>query len=341
MPDLAIIIPFAGEFPHLPWTLQSVMDAFGLQIDYEVLAVDNYCEDARRHGVKINPIPECNSAGICQKLIDDGEAPWLRLLKYDAKLSHWGAKNHAVRNTKAPYLMFMDAHCALPAFGLPAIIQSMMDEDARDYSVHFSIANFVRNDPRFYRMVYNEKVGLLHYENQPATHDYPWNKSRYVFPVPCASTCGMICHRSLIEDVLEFWPEELGPYGGGENLFNFVMALTGKEVRMNMNIKPIRHFATGRHWARDYTITNDEWFRNRVIATFLIAGEEWLFKLIEHSKSMFCFSDRVCMQTEILGSDNLQARRERIKEKSIRSIEDFIDQWRGTGFSVFKEDGGI
>ena len=44
-PDLSIIIPFAGEYPQVLFTVQSIAESLHGKIDFEIIVVDNYCKE--------------------------------------------------------------------------------------------------------------------------------------------------------------------------------------------------------------------------------------------------------------------------------------------------------
>src|SRR3990172_5290384 len=51
---LSVIIPFVGEYPQILFTIQSIAQNIlcDPEIDFEILAVDNYCEEAKIQAVR-------------------------------------------------------------------------------------------------------------------------------------------------------------------------------------------------------------------------------------------------------------------------------------------------
>lgn len=337
MPELAVIINHVGEYPHLHYTLQSVwMELRASEIDFEVICVDNDCEEAKRSGYEPGPTP-FNIDDSMDFLTNGGKyTPWLRRLKYDKKLSHWSAKGYAVKNTVAPYLFFLDAHCLL----LPAGLTKMFDRyktavnlGITNESYHLSISDFLRPDfTKKYKLLYEPGHGILHYENQRV--DSP---PSYAIDVPAQSTCGMLCRREHITDVIGYWPEELGPYGGGENYFNFCMALMGYKKALDLTEAPgIYHWhIPGGHWSRDYTPSVQSWARNIMIATYLVGGLKWLENLTRNShKAPYPISavpPHLIWRAynEIRDTESLVDRREWIKARAVTTIEQWAVQWVG------------
>jgi len=84
MPELAVIIPFCNEFPLICSTIRALGEELGDRVDFEVIAVDNWCNEIVAQGREPDrghTLVENLSVGI----------PWLRVLKYPNKLSQNGS----------------------------------------------------------------------------------------------------------------------------------------------------------------------------------------------------------------------------------------------------------
>jgi len=373
-PQLAVIIPYAGEYPHLHYTLQSLQMELEGHVDDEVVLVNNN-RDYEVILVNNNTVPAVGNPTLTglNKLIEGQASDWLRQLTYRDKLSHWACKNLAVRYTEAPFLFFLDAHCLIH----PGTLREMFGYYRLNWqmltgSLHLPISDFLKmNWPKWYRLVYDAEIGLLHYENErmpvelmgpefilrvqgklsnaskaelgeliakwrdPDEYNQAYPPLSQHIPRPCMSTCGMICRREHIVDDLDFWPNELGPYGGGENYYNFVMARLGRK-KWVYPTQPLRHWHIPGVWSRDYRISYKDWARNIMIATFLVAGPEWLDRLSMrderlpkwHPVRQLNPSDVAGLRQEILSSESLGLRRERLEAKFIMSIKEWAEQWQ-------------
>ncbi|MFA4845075.1 MAG: glycosyltransferase family A protein [Patescibacteria group bacterium] len=321
MTELAVIIPYCGEFPHLHYTLQSIqMELEGWGIDFEVIGVDNGAK-VMIHGPCASTLP--------------WKPEWWRRIECMGTLSHWSAKNLAVQSTDAPFLFFIDAHAMVH----PGTLRDMfryyqISHERINGSLHLPISDFLRTDkPKAYRFLYQPQWGLLHYENEflnsPADTGWPVETPR-----PCLSTCGMLCRREHITDVLRYWPEELGPYGGGENYFNFTMGIMGYSVNL-FPAQPLRHWHIPGVWSRDYMPTYPQWARNIAIATYLVAGEKWVSRLLTESNSLpeghpvrfVKPAERAEMLREIITDDKLRERLIDIKTRAKFTIEEWAEKW--------------
>jgi len=313
MAELAVIIPYAGEYPHLHYTLQSLITELDGYVDYEVIAIDNLMSQPRR-----NNNSESHKHAF-NRLRADTFYPCLKFAAHHGSLSHWQAKNHAVNLTDAYFLFFLDAHCLVHPGSLRSLFFHYRDSHERlNGSIHLPIADFFSVSPwKTYRLIYNPDLGLIHYENQRI----PIDKTTQV---PCMSTCGMMCLRTHIVDDIEYWPE-LGPYGGGENYYNFVMARLGRNVWISPQ-PPIRHWHIPGVWSRDYRPTYRQWNLNRALATWLSADDAWAFRYIESQtevspvelRAVFTATSRVASWAE---------RKRRLDAKYIMTIEDWAEKW--------------
>lgn len=370
MSDLAVIIPYSGEFPHVHYTLQSLLTELSDQVSFEIILVDNSPTEQQS---QVDRALDC-------MLKDEKDTSWLIRLKRSNHFSHWGAKNDAVSQTNAPFLFFLDAHCLVAPGTLRDMFRLYKSSwEMLNGSLHLPISDFLKADwPKVYRLVYDEAIGLLHYENKraefkiddmalthvitidkaltkesrerlealiaswrdPAIFDVPYYPvlpviPSHTVPAPCMSTCGMMCHRSHIVDDLQYWPEELGSYGGGENYYNFTMARLGRNINI-FPVTPLRHWSIPGVWSRDYQITYSQWAENIVIATYLVAGEEWVDRLLTGRQSLPDWHPVRCLHgnrrfergmRELITRPSLVQRHDILNERALMTIEQWAEKW--------------
>ncbi len=121
-----------------------------------------------------------------------------------------------------------------------------------------------------YRIVDDrEKWGLLGY-----TFFHPAKKTEEAYEVPVMSTCGMMVTKNLFQKEM-VWPEVFGIYGGGENYFNYAMAMKGYK-------KFIFPEATLHHHGekRGYRYNLPDFAKNRAAAMAIVCGKEMAEKFL-------------------------------------------------------------
>jgi len=291
---LSIIIPFVAEYPQVLFTILNLwFELKNSDIDYEIIAIDNWCEQSaeqvmwtekcqcgkstqfkRRNfwGKQFktkdsdnNQIPHENVCGDRVKSYA-AKHKWLTYLHYDKKLSHWQAKNLGVANSTGDVLFFIDSHCMVPPGSLVDMFrQYTCPTTVDDYhgTLHMPVTYFLENDgvALDYKLVANADICEYHYSftrHQPLPAPYK---------IPCMSTCGMMMFRSIYDD-LGGWPEQLGIYGGGENFINFTLATLGYNIWVS-NVPALHHYAEKRGYNYEYT----DYKRNQIIATYMFGGE--------------------------------------------------------------------
>jgi len=335
MPDLSIIIPYAGEYPHLHYTLQSLWCDLNGVVDFEVLAIRNGPKTTQQGFPDGHPLHD-NEAAIRVMTDDFRRTPWLRHLEYSEKLSCWGARNFGVRESRAENLLFLDAHCGFGGLWFTRGLRYWLDTGNGE-PCHFPIADFLKPDDQWkqYAIDVDMDSGIFSHHNTAydGRRDNRFDDTIGWKSVPASPNCGLMCRKDIITDVLEYWPDELGQYGGGENYFNGTMALTGHEITMIDPGRPIYHWHIPGVWSRDHKPTVQSWARNIMIATYLVCGEEWLHRLMQKAHEKFYpINTASPIHTgkyleEILESGSLRARRERIKAKSVTTIEEWAKKW--------------
>lgn len=307
MPDLSVIIPFCNEYPQVMFTVQNIAQELRDRADFEIIAVNNYCDEVKAQGREEDKGHEALAA--CQR-----GNPWLKVLSYKEKLSHWQAKNMGVRESSAPFLWFCDAHCIVSRDSLFNMFSWYRDHHEQlDGTIHLPLTYKILEWHRLiYKLVAELGHGYVHYSFTPyRPHDEP-------FRVPCMSTCGMMMSRKLYDEV-GGWPVELGIYGGGENFMNFTLAVLGKTVNI-FPAEPLFHHGEkrGYHW------NGDDYTRNLAIANYVFGGHNLAARFIEHRKG-----NKEVLQTildDVL--TKVAPHRQMIKAKQKISIEEWISQWQ-------------
>lgn len=303
MSKLSVIIPFCNEHPQVLFTIQNIAQELRDRVDFEILAVNNYCDEVYNQG-RIEDV-----AGESIKASAAGNK-WLKYLTYTDKLSHWQSKNLAVKNSTGDILVFIDAHCIVARDAL----YKMFDY----YSQHHEELNGTIHLPLTYKILEYRKLiyklqtdidkGIVHYT---FTNYTPKSEP---FEVPCMSSCGSMMTRALY-DQINGWPTELGIYGGGENYLNFVLAILGKK-KWIMPGEPLFHHGD----KRGYNWNGTDFARNRCIASFMYGDTELARRYMAHSKGDQTTLTNIC--NEVIAK--CQAHRDIIKNQQVISIEDWI-----------------
>jgi len=104
MAELSIIIPWCNEWPQVAFTIRNIAEELRDRVDFEIIAIDNWSENTPG---SVRPKDRSHPMlwGTAKM------HPWLKVLRYDEKLSHWNAKNLGVQNSTGKFLWFCDAHC--------------------------------------------------------------------------------------------------------------------------------------------------------------------------------------------------------------------------------------
>lgn len=333
---LSIIMPFCGEYPQNIFTVMSVWNQFRRRpdIDWELIAINNWCERAANQADYAYTCPECSA----MYSIPRGKAnsyrppygkpdpggdrmasyaamhPWLKYREYPHKLSHWQAKNHGVHTSEGGILFFMDAHCAL----IPDTLTLMYDyfvqhQQTLNGTLHMSLAYFLESDGK--ALIYKLDV-------DPDKAYYHYKFTRYGQPgkliqVPCMSTCGMMMTRDLY-DQLGGWPTELGIYGGGENFINFTLAVMGKNINV-FPVMPLHHYAEKRGYNWEYV----DHKRNQLIATYMFGGADRARRFSKH-----CKLDAKTAERTVEGViEKCADHRAFIEKSQVMTIEDWYEKW--------------
>lgn len=306
MAELSVIIPFCNEYPQVMFTIQNIAQELRGRVDFEIIAIDNYCQEVADQD------RERDKGGEAVAACTRGN-PWLKYIKYEDKLSHWQAKNKGVANATGDILWFCDAHCIVSRGSLYGMFKYyQLCHEKLNGTLHLPLTYKILEWHRLiYKLVWEPENGEVRYSFSG------YRDSEKPYRVPCMSTCGMMMTRELY-DLVGGWPRELGIYGGGENFINFTLAVLGKAINIFPSAPLFHHGEKrGYHW------NGDDYTRNRTIANYMFGGEAWARKFIEHRKGN---PDRL---REIIEDvfQNCENHRETIVSRQTITIEQWASNW--------------
>ena len=338
MSKLSIIMPFCGEYPQNIFTVMSIwnhMRSFGTDIDWELIAVNNWCDRVAAQADYKYKCPDCgkdrritraeanryrppyanDDPGGSRMLSYAAIHPWLKYIEYTDKLSHWNAKNAGVAAATGDVLFFIDAHCALGPHSLADMF--------RYYTTHLHDLNGTLHLPLVYFLERPGPALIYKLVAKPEISMYHYSFSRYrasdtPYVVPCMSTCGMMMYRGLY-DLLGGWPSALGIYGGGENFINFTLAVLGKTINIFPTL-PLHHYAEKRGYNYEYV----DYKRNQIIATYLFGGKERATAFSKNCK----LDQATAAKTVAHVIDTCADHRAQIERHQVMDIEEWYDKWQ-------------
>lgn len=335
---LSIIMPFCGEYPQNIFTIMSIwnhMRTHGPDIDWELIAVNNWCDRVASQADYNYTCPDCGKARKITRVEanryrppyakDDpgGDKvrayaamhPWLKYVEYTDKLSHWNAKNAGVAASTGDVLFFIDAHCALGPNSLVDMFRHYTEHPTAmlDSTYHLPLVYFLeRPGPALtYKLVAKPEISMYHYSFTR------YRSATAPYQVPCMSTCGMMMSKYLY-DLLGGWPAELGIYGGGENFINFTLAVLGKSIMIYPAL-PLHHYAEKRGYNYEYV----DYKRNQIIATYMFGGYDRAKTFSQNCKLDPKTAERVLAEV----TDRCADHRALIEKQQITTIEDWYYQW--------------
>ena len=278
MSKLAIIIPYVGEWPSILFTVRSIHDDLK-DVDHEIIVVDNWCDEVVRQG----RTPDRGHLHIGKKgeqveshlLTISKQCSWLKYMMYDLALSHWQCKAHAVANTNADYLMFIDAHCIAKQGSLVGMYHTYRAmEDYINGTLHLPLTYNILEDKRLiYSLQWEPEKGFIGYTFCSAPQ-----REEIMYEVPCMSSCGSLMSRKVYNSLQNAWAG-LTSYSGGEHIMNYVLATLGyKHWIYNRGI--LHHHGD----ERGYSWNWGGYQYNRAVAMYLIAGEAFMWKYLDNVK---------------------------------------------------------
>lgn len=344
---LSIIIPFAEEHPQAAFTVQAIYTELRDFCDFEIIVIDNHCEELEtqleRRGLSLDLEKRNLPAGLSepsrrdhggrylQSLADGKHRPWLKYVAYDEKLSHWNAKNLGVAASSGEFLWFCDSHC-IPSQGSLRDMFACYKKNWQTLNgtLHMPLAYMLERPGQelIYKLVTDVEKAVVHYSFTR------YRAEKDVYQVPCMSTCGMMMHRSIYDE-LGGWPTELGIYGGGEHFINFTLATLGKTINI-FPAKPLFHYAAPRGYHWNY----NDYHRNRCIATYMYGGPEWAYRYIMNIKGNDPVKESI-FQT-VVGSEKCRAHYKLLEGRRVKTISHWLKEQAVTlpddMIEPFKED---
>jgi len=308
---LSVIIPFAQENPQVAFTVQSIFCELRDACDFEIIVIDNYCEELQRQLTEKKVQKDKGSEYLSG--LATSHRPWLKYVRYDKKLSHWNAKNAGIAESVGDILWFCDAHCIVSQGSLKKMLTYYREHwQELNGTLHMPISYMLEQPglELIYKLVLDKEKAIVHYSFTRYRH------AESPYQVPCMSTCGMMMHRSIYDD-LGGWPEEMGIYGGGENFVNFTMAVQGRTVNI-MPVLPLFHYAAPRGYYWNY----NDFHRNRTIASFMYGGDQFAKTYLMNVKGRPLTLEKIYTDVVMKTRDH----REFLIPKQKMSIEEWIDR---------------
>jgi len=344
-PDLSVIIPFAGEYPQVLFTVQAIAESLHGKIDFEIIVIDNHCKElegqwkvARTRVAEslirtainseawfsdqdiLDLVPglkcmqDANKSGEALKASAGGN-PWLKYMTFDKYLSHWECKRLACLEAKADTFLFIDAHC-VPSNHI-AEMYDCYDQNYRNVaSFHMPLTYKILEWRRLvYKLVIKDDFYGYSFTTFPGVKDC----NEEPVEVPCMSTCGMMLSREMY-DRIGGWPKGMGAYGGGENFMNYALSVIGAPKYIYPPITLHHHGEK-----RDYHSTYDGTVFNRLLAHFLFGGLEKLDLLITATKGNPETLKK--MKQSILDNPTHMDHRATIKKNTLTTIDTWAEDW--------------
>lgn len=326
MKSLSIIIPFCNEYPQVMFTIQNIAQSLIGRLDFEIIAVDNYCGDSvTAMGREVKQPLEQDKGTDAISCTAGKHNPWLKYIKYDEKLSHWNAKRIGVENSEGEVLWFTDGHVVVSRDGL---------FNMYDYYCHYyKKINGTMHMPLTYKILESTKLiyklVTLNAERELFTPDYGWldysftrfRHEEHPYEVPCMSCCGVMISREIY-DQLGGWPRELGIYSGGEHFLNFTLATMGYKKWIYPKAVLYHHGEK-----RGYSWEYDDYVRNRMIAAYLYGGTEFVTKFENYLAMIGKGKPKALQMIKENVINTCKDHRDFIKPKQTINIVDWAKKW--------------
>lgn len=334
MAKLSIIIPFVNEWPQVAFTVRNIAEELKGRVDFEIVVVDNWCyemeADQRRlpdrgHDRFIKQDKtviglydikgQRNATHVVGHLKAMAQTkPWLKYVQYDEKLSHWNSKRVGIENASGDYLMHIDAHCIVARDTIHDMFKYYLaNENTINGSLHPALTYHILEGKRLiYKPVINFETDEYHYSFTALG-----SRLNTQFEVAAMSTCGMMVSRRIY-NAIGGWPKALGIYGGGENFFNYSLAVCGFSKWIYGSGTLFHHGETrGYHW------NGDDYLRNRMVATYLFGGEKILHNMVQHSKGNPLVKERLAYS--VLNA--CDEHRKVIRERQMTTLPEWAKGW--------------
>jgi len=308
MAELSVIVPYVNEWPQVVFTLRSLAEELK-GIDFEIIAVSNFAPD----DLKEQGIITADRGHELIPAISKGNE-WLQSIAYTDKLSHWNAKNKGVAAASGDFLLFIDAHC-VPGRDSIQHQYEYYKKAWKDLNgtLHLPLTyHIIEWHKLIYKLVVDKSIGRLRYAFSA------YRDASDCYEVPCMSTCGMLMHRSIF-DQLGGWPPMLGIYSGGEHFINFSMAILGMR-KWVIPGEPLYHHGDRRGYSYNY----DDYTKNRAIANYMCGGEEWLDLFMGNRKG----HPSVLRMIRNAVVQECKEQRAMLRKNSVISIDEWIDKWK-------------
>lgn len=333
--ELSVVVPFCNEGQNVVFTAQALVGELDGFCKYEILLIDNQsdwyidCSVKNQHMPLMNgkerPYPIRSRAFFQAPPGSKHEGSIIgtmffrkgiiRYLQYDVKQGHWNAKNHGIAHSKGKYLFFLDAHCLMERDSLRQMIEFLRHPpEEKIGGVHAYINYMLDSRCLEYRPQRDKFFGYQFCTHQvdPVTKQFPTRP----YKVCVMSTCGMMCPRTVIEE-LGGWHPEFGIYCGGEGYMNFKQSTCGYHHWIHPAAKCW-------HWAekRGYQYWHSDFVRNEMIAAYVCGGEEAL---------QFCIDGRGSSAAILaLAADvreKCNGEREFIAARQTETLEAYFARW--------------
>jgi glycosyltransferase involved in cell wall biosynthesis len=327
MKNLSIIMPFVNEYPQVMFTIQSIAQELIGRLEFEIIAVDNYCgpiiKTAMDKELKQDDTPDKGRDAV--SCTAGRHNPWLKYIKFDKKLSHWNAKRVGVNHAEGEVLWFTDAHVVVSRDGLYNMFRYYTKKyDQIEGTMHMPLTyKILESTKLIYKLVTMNAEKKLFLPDH-GWLDYSFTRFRHEsdpYEVPCMSCCGVMISKEIY-DKLGGWPKALGIYSGGEHFLNFGLATMGYKKWIYPRAT-LYHYGEGRGYSWEY----DDYVRNRMLASYIYGGEEYVTKFEKYLAMIGKGKPEVLKmikESVILAG---KGHREIIKPKQVISPKDWALKW--------------
>jgi glycosyltransferase involved in cell wall biosynthesis len=337
--DVSVIIPFCNEGQNVVFTVQSLLEEMNGDFTSEIILVDNQSdwfidcsvknermanEPDRPYTIRSRaffqgpPGSRRDGAIINTWFFRTGR---VKYFQYDDKQGHWNAKNYGIEKSSGKYLLFLDAHCVMSKGSVGKMLAFLQHPpEPRIGGVHAYINYMLDSRSLEYRPQPNKFFGYQFCTHQQEEY-FEKGKRKLRFPtkpykVCVMSTCGMMCPRTVLEE-LGGWHPEFGIYCGGEGYMNFKQSTCGYHHWIHPE-------AICWHWAekRGYVWNHSDFVRNEMIAAYVVGGEEALQYCVEGRGG----SDAIKRLAEDVKA-KCKDEREFIASRQVESLQQYFTRW--------------